>query len=206
MKRSLKWIYLLVVIVIMGFIEKNMTYWPKSLFKILLFLIVPYLLFNLKYSYQKIIISKKAKVLSLAVLVGLVFGYFILGNFMDYEGIKVQLNNMMDINKRNFFWIAIYISFINAGIEEFFFRGIYFLEEGKNRNTFTSALAFAIYHIAIMDTWVSLPLLVLGSLGLLLVGLVFNYLTLESETIYSSYFVHLVANLTLNAIAFIFIL
>ena len=125
---------------------------------------------------------------------------------MDYEGIKVQLNNMMDINKHNFFWIAIYISFINAAIEEFFFRGIYFLEEGENRNTFISALAFAIYHIAIMDTWVSLPLLVLGSLSLLLVGLVFNYLTLENKNIYSCYFVRLVANLTLNAISFVFIL
>lgn len=206
MKRKMKWLYLIVVIILMAIIEKNMTYWPKSVFKIILFLVIPYFLFNLKDNYAKINISKKAKYLSLAVVLSIILGYFIVGNFMDYETIRIQLSHTMGVNKNNFFWIAIYISFINAGIEEFFFRGVYYLEEGNKRNSLMSASAFAIYHVAIMDTWLSLPLLLLASSGLVLVGVVFNYLALENDNIFSSYFVHLMANLTLNAIAFLFIL
>lgn len=206
MKRKLKWIYLIVVILLMGFIEKNMTYWPKSSFKMIFFLILPYFLFNLKYKYTEINISKTAKYLSLAVVVSIVLGYFVLGNFIDYDTIRIQLNDMMGVNRNNFFWIALYISFVNAGIEEFFFRGVYYLDEGDKRNTLMSASAFAIYHLVIMDTWISLPLLIAGSTGLLLVGIVFNKLALDNDSIYSSYFVHLVANLTINSIAFLFIL
>lgn len=206
MKRKIKWIYLIVVIVLMALIEKNMTYWPKSVFKIILFLVIPSIFFQLTANYTKINISKKANYLSLAVVLSIVLSYFVLGNFIDFETIRIQLNDMMGVNKDNFLWVALYISFINAGIEEFFFRGMYYLEEGNKRNTLVSAAAFAVYHVAIMDTWLSLPLLILGSSGLVLVGLVFNYLALENENIYSSYFVHLVANLTLNAIAFLFIL
>lgn len=183
-----------------------MSYWPKSFFKIILFLVFPYFIFQPKYDYTKIKISKTAKYLSLAVVISIILGYFILDNFIDFDPIRFQLNHMMGIKKNNFIWIAIYISFINAAVEEFFFRAVYYLEEANNRNTLVSALAFAIYHISIMDTWLSLPLLILGTGGLLLVGIVFNSLTLENESIYSSYFVHLIANLTLNSIAFFFIL
>lgn len=206
MKRKLKWLYLIGVILLMGLIEKNMTYWPKSVFKIILFLLLPSLLFKLKYTYTEININKKARYLSLAVVLAIISGYFILGNFMDFDLIRIQLDEMMGVNRNNFFWITLYISFVNAGIEEFFFRGVYYLEEGNTRNTLISASAFALYHLAIMDTWVSLPLLLLGSLGLVLVGLVLNYLTLKSNNIYNAYFVHLTANLTLNTIAFLFIL
>lgn len=103
MKRKMKWIYLIVVIVLMGLIEKNMTYWPKSLFKIILLLVIPYFLFKLTYSYTEIIISKKAKYLSLAVVLAIISGYFIFSHFIDYETIRVQLDHMMGVNRNNFF-------------------------------------------------------------------------------------------------------
>lgn len=206
MKRKMKWLYLILVITLMALIEKNMSYWPKSIFKVLLFLLLPCFFFQLNNSYQKIKIAKTAKYLSLAAVLSIILGYFILDHFIDYEPIRIQLKQMMGISKDNFFWIALYISFINAFIEEFFFRGVYYLEEGKQRNTFISASAFAIYHLAIMDRWLSLPFLMLATSALLLVGLLFNRLALENDSIYSSYFLHLVANLTLNTIAYFFIL
>lgn len=183
-----------------------MTYWPKSFFKIILLLILPYFLFNIKDRYTEINLSKKAKYLSLAVVIVIVLGYFTLDHFIDYDPIRIQLDQTMSVNKNNFFGVALYISFINAGIEEFFFRGVYYLEEKDKRNTLMSASAFAIYHLAIMDTWVSLPLLLLSGIGLIFIGIFLNNLALENNNIFSAYFVHLTANLTLNAIAFLFIL
>lgn len=206
MKRKMKWLYLLVVIILMAVIEKNMTYWPKSFFKVILFLILPYFIFHLSIDYKKIKILKTAKYLSSAVLLFIVLAYFFLDSFIDYETIRIQLSQMMGIHKNNFIWVALYISFINAWIEEFFFRGVYYLEEGNQRNTLVSASAFALYHLAIMDSWLSLPWLLLASTGLILVGIVFNRLSLKSNTIYNSYLVHFTANLTMNTIAFLFIL
>lgn len=205
-KRRIKWIYLVVVIALMGLIEKNFTYWPKSIFKVFLFLVIPYFMFKLKYDYKKIIINKTAVYLSLAVILGIVVTYFIVGTFLDYNLIKLQLLETMNVKRGNFLWIGLYISFVNAFIEEFFFRGLYFLEENKKRNTWISASAFAMYHGAIMNSWVSLPLLILASAGLLLVGLVFNSLTLKEESIFNSYFVHMIGNLAINIIAYTFIL
>lgn len=206
MKRKLKWLYLVLVIILMAIIEKNMTYWPKSLFKVVLFLLLPYFLFQLSYDYKKIKISKTAKYLSLVLVLVIVFGYFTLDSFIDFDPIRIQLKQTMKVSKDNFIGVALYISFFNAFIEEFFFRGVYYLEEKNQRNTLLSASAFAIYHLAIMDTWLSIPILVLASTGLVFVGLIFNYLSLEKENIYSSYLLHLLANLTMNTIAYFFIL
>lgn len=206
MKFKVRWIYLFIAIFAIALAEKTLSYWPKSLIKIIVLVLIPMLLFDFKYNYRNIKIDKSALYLSLFVFVGIVLGYFILGNFLSYQEIKNQLSQSMDVNKNNFLWIALYISFINAGIEEFFFRGLYYLELGEHKNTIFSALAFAFYHLAIMGSWISLPLLVLASLGLFVVGLVFNHLSLKTESVHSSYLVHMLANLTINALAYFFIL
>lgn len=206
MKFKIRWIYLFSAIFAIALAEKTLSYWPKSLIKIIVLVLIPIILFDFKYNYKNIKIDKSALYLSLFVFLAIVFGYFILGSFLNYQDIKNQLSQSMNVNKNNFLWIALYISFINAGIEEFFFRGLYYLELGKHRNTGLSALAFSFYHLAIMGSWISLPLLVLASLGLFVVGLVFNYLSLKTESVHSSYLVHMLANLTINALAYFFIL
>lgn len=206
MKRNFKWLYFIIALVLMALVENYFTYWLKSVFKLFLFLIIPYFSFNLNFNYKKIKISKNARYLSILTVLSILFLYMALSNFLDFNAIRIQIESGAIRSAGPFFWIGLYISFVNAWIEEFFFRGLYYLEEGAKRNTILSAGAFAVYHLAIMHSWISFPLLILSILGLFFVGIVFNYLSLESESIFSSYCVHLFANLTINALAFFFLL
>lgn len=206
MNKHSKLLYLIFAVVTMAVIEEYFTYWPKSIFKFVILFLIPMYLFKLKYNYESFKIKKTTYYWMVFVVVGIIIGYFVVGNFVDFLEIKNRLGDSMSIIKSNFIWIGLYISIVNAGIEEFFFRGIYYLEEGKKRNTWISASAFAIYHLAIMDSWISLPLLILSTVGLFIVALVFNHLTLDNKNIFNSYLVHLSANLTLNALAFFLVL
>lgn len=112
----------------------------------------------------------------------------------------------MGVTAENFIWFCIYISFINSLLEEFFFRGFAFLtlsQVGSRKLAYHfSALAFAIYHVAMMIGWFHIGLIILSIFGLYIGGLIFNYFNHNSQTIYTSWVIHISANFAINLIGF----
>ncbi len=189
-------------------------YWPKSALKLLLFLLLP-------LGYSKAAgnldfgglfrINKKERLqaigLGLGVYVLIVGGYFLLRGVFDFTQVTGALSANIGVSKENFFWVALYISFVNSLLEEFFFRGFAFLSLrrlGCNRGAWIfSAGAFALYHVAIMGTWFSPILLALMIGGLFVGGLIFNFLNSRSGSIWPSWLLHICANFGINTVGFV---
>ena len=57
----------------------------------------------------------------------IVVAYSLTKGIFDFSGITKSLSNNIGVTGERFIWVALYISFINSLLEEFFFRGFAFL-------------------------------------------------------------------------------
>ncbi len=206
----------IIACIIMGFVDAVLQpgYAAKSAIKIILFLGLPilYSLVNKDKNLKKTMIPDK-KGIRLALLLGVcvyivVLGaYLIFRNVFDFSALTTNLTAQTGVNKSNFIFTAIYISFVNSLLEEFFFRGFAFITLSKNGSKklayiFSSTL-FALYHIAMMIGWFGIPVLLITVAGLFAGGMIFNKFDEKSETIYLSWLIHMFANFATNTIGFI---
>ena len=151
-------------------------YFIKSVIKIALFLIFPFSFSIIsKYSLKSLFIPDKKGFLT-AILMGVgvyavvLSAFLIFRNVFDFSALTTSLTSTTGVNADNFIFVAIYISFANSLLEEFFFRGFSFLTlKNLSSRKFAyvfSAAFFAIYHIAMMIGWFSLPVILLALAGL----------------------------------------
>ena len=191
-------------------------YLYKSIIKIVLFLLVPmiyFLLYKEKNVYLKKLFVPKKKDLMLALLLGagvfavIMTAYFICRNYIDFSGIQESLTDGIGVNADNFIYVAIYISFVNSLLEEFFFRGFAFLvlkqECSRNFAYLFSAIMFALYHVGMTSGWFNPVIYVLSMIGLAAGACIFNFLNERCENIYPSWLVHMCANFAINTVGFI---
>ena len=188
-------------------------YAVKSIIKIVLFLLLPvsYTIINKSINFKNLFaVNKKgiktALLLGVMVYIVILCGYLLLKDVFDFSSVTSALTDSVKVNANNFVYVAVYISFINSLLEEFFFRGFAFLtlknfSSAKYAYIFSGA-AFSIYHIAIMTGWFGLSLFALIISGLFVGGLIFNYLNDKYSNIYVSWFVHMFANFAINTIGF----
>ena len=203
--------------IIMSFIDGIIqpSYLIKSIFKILLFLIIPMICFTIYKDernriFQLFVPKKRSFVLSL--LLGIVVYFIILGAYflfrkiIDFTSIQESLSSG-GINANNFIYVAVYISFVNSLLEEFFFRGYAFtiLKDSFDKKFayIFSSFLFAFYHVGMTMGWFHPIIYILAMIGLIIGGCIFNYLNEKFECIYSSWFVHMFANFAINTIGFI---
>lgn len=214
MKKKIVISLVLVFLMILVDSYLNPSYWVKSSIKVILFLLVPIVISGLSKDYLLRLIKLKNKnevkrtiVIGFGIYVGIILTYLVLSTFIDLEVIKEILENNLKVNKSNFIFVAIYISFINSLIEEFFFRGYLFLgllkDKGRVYAYTYSALLFSIYHVGIMGGWFNPSIFVLALIGLFIGGLIFNFINERNNNIVSSYMVHMMANLAINTIGLI---
>ncbi|WP_202711087.1 CPBP family intramembrane glutamic endopeptidase [Sporosalibacterium faouarense] len=200
----------LISCIILYFTEQVLetTYIIKTAIKIILFLGIP--LYYIKNIENKTIKEalKFDKLDKKQFKMGIFFGagsflivliaYFVLRGFIDLDSIAAELQNKSKITPSNFWIIGLYITIGNSFLEEFFFRGFIFLNL-YNRNykklayVFSSAL-FGLYHIAIFQTWFNIGLVILALVGLIGIGLVFNWLDTKSDNFINSWIVHILAD------------
>lgn len=191
-------------------------YVVKSVVKVLLFLGLPVLYACLakdnKLDLKSLVVPKKkgfftALFLGMAVYAVILGAYFALRGVYDFTPITGMLNDNVGVRKDNFVWVALYISFCNSLLEEFFFRGIAFLALAKSvgkRNAYLfSSVMFAVYHVAIMTGWFSPILFLLAMAGLMAGACIFNFLDSKTENIYNSWMVHMFANFAINTVGMI---
>ena len=192
-------------------------YWVKSAVKLGLFLALPLaasalgardaLRALLRLFRPEKRALRRAGLLGLGVLAVILGGYFTLGRFFDLSAITGALGENVGVTGGNFLLVAIYISFVNSLLEEFFFRGFLFLGLLDGAPQWLahgySAGLFALYHIAMMLGWGSPALIGLILAALFAGGLIFNRLNKASRCIWPSWLVHLCANLAINTIGFV---
>lgn len=139
-----------------------------------------------------------------AVILG---GFFLTRGIFDFSGLTAALTAGTGVRRENFLWVALYISFVNSLLEEFFFRGFGFLllrrYLPRRPALGLSSLAFALYHVAMTLGWYGLPVQLLTLAGLVLGGWIFCRLDEHSGSLWLSWVVHLGANLATNAIGFL---
>lgn len=214
-------LHLLIVIIIsialMAVVDSYIQpeYLIKSIIKMFLFLFIPilYALINKKldlikfFHIESVAQIKKSLLLGLGIYGIIMATYFVLMNFISLDNIQDILSDNLNVSKSNFLYVAIYISFINSLLEEFFFRGFIFLNLNKTisrqKAYGISAFAFAIYHVAILSNWFSPIIFIISMLGLFIGGLIFNWLNEKNENLYSSWLVHMFANFAINTVGFI---
>jgi membrane protease YdiL (CAAX protease family) len=200
----------------MAFIDAVLSpeYFVKSAIKLILFLVLPilYTIRNKEISLKGLMRLEKRK-LVLPILLGvgvylfIMGAYFMIGSYFDFSNVTVALAENYGVKKENFVPVAIYISFANSLLEEFFFRGFAFLALKKlttRRFAYLfSAGTFSLYHIAIMSNWFNPLLFFLLIASLFIAGLLFDWLNERSNTIYTSWLVHMCANFATNTIGFL---
>lgn len=143
-----------------------------------------------------------AGVLAAGVFVLITGGFLLLNPWLDLSAITGNLGAKEGITAATFPFVALYISLGNSFLEEFFFRGFAFLTLREFFPRFAwlfSALAFSLYHIAIMDGWFSPALFLLLTIALAVAGLLFNWLD-RRGSLWPGWLVHMAANLAINTI------
>ena len=191
-------------------------YLYKSIIKIVLFLLIPmiyFIVYKGKNEYLKKLFVPKKKDFLLALLLGvgvfavIMTAYFVLGAHIDLSAIKDSLTAGIGVTADNFIYVAIYISFVNSLLEEFFFRGFAFLilkqEINKKFAYIFSSAMFALYHVGMTSGWFNIFIYILAMLGLFIGGCIFDFLNEKCENIYPSWLVHMCANFAINTIGLI---
>lgn len=209
-----KWIMLAIIFVsfiVMGYVDAvcQPPYFVKSAVKIALFVGLP-VAFFIAYRTKPRFLKPQAKGIWLALALGgalyvlIVGAYLLFQNVFDFSGITSSLTGDIGVTKENFIFVALYISFVNSFLEEFFFRGFAYLqlkEALSRRLAFTvSASTFALYHVAMMIGWYTWPLFLLTMVGLFVGGAIFNLLNDRYQNIYTSWIVHMFANFGINTV------
>ncbi len=200
----------LIACTILYLVEQVLTvdYISKTIIKLILFTGIPYihLVFIEKTNLIKALNLKKfdASKFKLGLIFGvmsfatIIVAYFVFKKVIDLNEIALELQTKSKITSSNFIYVGIYIIFANSFLEEFFFRGYIFLNlfnKGSKKFAYIySSLLFGIYHIAIFKTWFN-PLIVgLALLGLISIGIIFNWLDIKTENFINSWVVHMLAD------------
>ena len=209
-------ILVIIACIVMGIVDAVIQpgYAIKSAIKIIMFLLIPIVcgLFLKEFNIKNLMKPDK-KGLCIAICLGFVIygvvlgAYWIFKDVFDFSALTGSLNETTGVNKSNFIWVAIYISFVNSLLEEFFFRGFSFITLKKltsRRFAYVfSSMVFALYHIAMMIGWFGLPVILISLVGLFIGGMIFDRFDEKSENIYLSWLIHMFANFATNTIGFI---
>ena len=185
----------------------------KSAIKIALFMLIPLIASRLDRSvlYLQLFRPKKkgllpAIALGIGIYVVILGGYFLVSPFFDFSQIAGALTDNAGVTRENFLYVSLYISFANSFLEEFFFRGFVFTNlkqhSGRKLAYIFSATAFSLYHVAMMIGWFSPALFLLVMVGLVIGGMIFNWLNEKLDTIYCSWLTHMFATFAINTIGF----
>ena len=187
-------------------------YWVKSAVKICLFILLPVLCSKLckGISLRSLFrFQRRETAVALALGAGvyalILGGYFLLRGVIDFSPV---LDNLpQGVTRATFPLVALYISLVNSLLEEFFFRGFAFLalreQAAEGTAALFSALAFALYHTAMMLGWFPLPVFLLALAGLTVGGLLFNWLDRRHGSICTSWLTHMFANFAINTVGFL---
>lgn len=208
-------VIIMVACLVMGLVDAVVRpgYLAKSALKLTLFLGLPYFLYYRRRQGEAGALFTWSRRSFYAVAMGfgvyglILGGYFLLSGLFDFSMVTGALEGDLGVHAGNFVFVALYISFINSMLEEFFFRGFGFLTLRQylpeRSASCISAVAFALYHVSMLLGWFRWDLLTLLIVGLLAAGWVFNWCNRRTGTLWFSWFLHMFANFSINTVGFL---
>ncbi len=153
--------------------------------------------------------EKRLIIPALCVIPAVLLGFWLLRGQLDLPAIRQNLMQKEQLTKANCLFVFAYIAAVNSLLEEALFRGMLFqafADSGKQRSGWIFApLAFAVYHIGIVDSWLSLPMLLLCILLLWGAGAFLQWICVRFASLQASWLVHACANLAINAVGILLI-
>ena len=157
------------------------SYLFTTIVKILLFVGVPLLI---RHNFKNVLVKKDSKKWMILCGAGAFFIAAII--IIGYNVLKEQFNPSMllislekqGVTESNFILVFTNIIFINAFIEELFFRGYIFFslkEKNKKEAYIISSVIFALYHVTMLSGWFNPFIFILCMTGLFAGGICFCY-------------------------------
>lgn len=133
---------------------------------------------------------------------GVIFVAFLFfKEYIDFSSIIFDLKTSQLMSYQVYF-AGVYIILINSFIEEFYFRGFIFLNiTNRKLAHIFSAFLFSVYHVAIFNTWFSSQTILIALIGLFAVSLFFNWVNNKSQSMYPSWIIHIIADISIMLIA-----
>ncbi|MDD3198541.1 MAG: CPBP family intramembrane metalloprotease, partial [Eubacteriales bacterium] len=121
------------------------------------------------------------------------------------ESIMAEIMTRTDSPKILVWGAVLYIPIVNAAAEEIFFRG-FILQRLAMRFGFIpaslmSAGFFAVYHLIVFRNWFNPLLLALALSGLVIAGLILNWLAWHCRSLLTSWTVHGLMNIAVFIVA-----
>ncbi|MFU0791094.1 MAG: CPBP family intramembrane metalloprotease [Virgibacillus proomii] len=201
---------------LLAFIEHglNTNYAMKSISKIGLFLLNIWLyqvLFK-DFRFLDVLTLKKfnqrdlQRLLFLGVLSASIVlaAYYFFQPYFTINQIKGDLTNRLGITTIGFIFVGLYITLINSFLEEYFFRGFVFFLLPRKMAYLFSPLLFATYHIPMIALWFSPILIGICFIGLWLIAIIFHRVNEKDRTIWSSWIIHICADIMIISIGITF--
>lgn len=127
--------------------------------------------------------------------------YWVLQGFIDLEQIRQLLAERQRITRETYVYVAIYAVIGNSILEELFFRGIVVQNLSYRPWAISSAL-FSFYHLTIFISWFSWWVMLIALVSLFVGGLLFCWLNGERKSIWNSWLMHVLADVSIFAIGF----
>lgn len=128
--------------------------------------------------------------------------YKLLHSYIDVSIIKNDLTERLGITPTGFIFVGMYITFGNSFLEEYYFRGFIFFNLSRKLGYIFSPIIFASYHIPMIMLWFSPILIVLCFLGLWAIGMIFHKVNERNRTIWSSWIIHICADIMIILIGY----
>ncbi len=208
----------IIAVLVMFFVEQKLEipYVLTTPIKVFIFILLPVLFtkYNNKGgldflpSFKALTKDDTKKIIAFGTFTFVVVlgSYFLLSSYINLDNISNELLEI-GVTPLNFIFVAIYITFGNSFIEEYFFRGYIFAnltKEGwKKRAYVISSILFALYHIGIFLTWFSYKISFIALFGLFFGGIIFNWLNSKSGKITNSWLVHMIADVSVMVVGLI---
>lgn len=209
-------IYSIFFVLALFFVDQilEISYFHKVLFKVFLIIlsfILSKFIYGMSFDYlkpKKLSNYKIGIYLSIISFISIFIIFFLLKDWININSIKSDFINKYQLDGIKFFIASFYLVFINAFLEEYFFRGfIFFNSLNKKFAYFFSSILFSIYHLSNFIHWFEQPIILIVPLvGLFIVGIIFNYLCNITQDIFHSYIPHLFADLAIVIIGYFIII
>lgn len=157
--------------------------------------------------FRKMKPARRLLLLMLGVFCVVLLAFQLLQGQLDLPEIRANLVRKEQLTKQNCLFVFGYIALVNSFLEEALFRGLYAhkLTEalGKPWGMLLSAGCFAVYHIGIVDSWVSIGMLLFTVAALFAAGIVLQLVCDHYDSLKASWIVHGCANLAINTVGVI---
>jgi len=154
--------------------------------------------------------KNKKKTIILAAIGGLMSliiiltSLFIFMSLLDFNSIKESLEKI-NVTSSTYLYVALIIIFVNPLLEEYFWRGFVFRVFDKYWKGYWTGILFALHHMIIIAQWFNWWQFLLVTIFLSLVGILFNWMYKQTDSIYASWFTHFIADLIIVIIGGIWV-